>query len=1038
VKKILILIGIFCALKSNAQDCFLTFSGTGSSSTVSSVKVENLTSGTSLVMGGNDILHLTSITTGFNSIKNDPLSKIKIYPNPMTDYTTVQIYPPFASEAVLTILNITGNPAATCQYYFDNSRQDFRLSGLKAGLYLINVAGSNYQFSGKLVSTGEANGQITIEKVNSIAQLVERKAAEEKVSKGVQATVAMLYTPGDRLKFTGTSGNYSTVWIDIPTSDKTIAFDFVPCVDGDNNNYSVVEIGTQVWMAENLKTTRIRNGDLIETTTSATKNLLTEVMPVYQWAYGGNENNVLAFGRLYTWHTLAGNSICPMGWHVPTDADWETLTDYLGGLSLSGGKLKDVGNIHWNTPNTGATNETGYTALPGGYRFSTGGFAGLGNDGIWWSLTEDDLNEVWAQGISANSRDVYKSNNSKRFGYSVRCLKGEVQLLPVLNTKTVNSITLNTAISGGNVRSDGGAPITARGVCWSTSPNPTIGNNKSLNGTGSGSFTSPMTGLTANTSYYVRAYATNNIGTAYGNEVFLKTYTGTVTDIDGNVYNTVTMGSQVWLVENLKTTRYRNGDIIGTTTPATLDISGESTPKYQWAYDGNESNVDTYGRLYTGYALIDNRYVCPIGCHVPSYDDWEILFRNGDEYGGSGRSLVKSLAATSDWNTIEIPGTIGYDLTSNNSTGFTALPAGRRDNNTFRSIGHSAWWWSLGHILYPEDDNRVRIDYNNDNPETDNGSNFEGLSVRCLLGEVQLLPVLTTTAVRSITSTSVISGGNVTSDGGATVLYRGICWSTSPNPTIRNSKTIDGTGTGIFTSSITGLTANTTYYVRAYAINSGGAAYGNDLIFKTYAQTVTDIDGNIYNTVTIGTQLWMAENLKATEFNDGTPIPYITSWSIWIDLMTPAYCWYNNDAGSYKVIYGALYNWYVVDATSNGGKNVCPADWHVPTDVEWTTLTDYLGGENVAGGKLKEAGTTHWLSPNTGANNETGFGAIPSSRRTVNGSFPPTIGEEGYWWSCSKEDGTCLGRYMRYDDSKVHRGTINRSFGVSVRCLRSN
>ena len=133
--------------------------------------------------------------------------------------------------------------------------------------------------------------------------------------------------------------------------------------------------------------------------------------------------------------------------------------------------------------------------------------------------------------------------------------------------------------------------------------------------------------------------------------------------------------------------------------------------------------------------------------------------------------------------------------------------------------------------------------------------------------------------------------------------------------------------------------------------------------------TATDIDGNVYHTVTIGTQIWMVENLKTTRYNDGSPIPFVTDSSSWSNLTTPGYCWYNNDTTN-KNTYGALYNWFAV----NTGK-LAPTGWHVPTDDEWTTLTTYLGGESIAGGKLKETGTTHWRTPNAGATNEIGFTA---------------------------------------------------------------
>jgi uncharacterized protein (TIGR02145 family) len=198
---------------------------------------------------------------------------------------------------------------------------------------------------------------------------------------------------------------------------------------------------------------------------------------------------------------------------------------------------------------------------------------------------------------------------------------------------------------------------------------------------------------------------------------------------------------------------------------------------------------------------------------------------------------------------------------------------------------------------------------------------------------------------------------------------------------------------------------------------------------------IRDVDGNIYTSVTIGNQVWMVENQKTTKYNDGTSIPLVTVDAAWEALSTPGYCWYNNDNIN-KSTYGALYNWFVVDAASNGGKNVCPRGWHVPTDAEWTTLTTYLGGEDVAGGKLKETGTTHWLSPNTGATNERGFTALPSGYRYSNGAFF-AIGYNGYWWSSTEYSATyvCF-RGMYYYASNVYRDNFDKQYGFTVRCLR--
>jgi uncharacterized protein (TIGR02145 family) len=298
----------------------------------------------------------------------------------------------------------------------------------------------------------------------------------------------------------------------------------------------------------------------------------------------------------------------------------------------------------------------------------------------------------------------------------------------------------------------------------------------------------------------------------------------------------------------------------------------------------------------------------------------------------------------------------------------------------------------------------------------------------------QNVPVLSTTEVTEITANTATSGGNLTDDGGTTVTARGVCWSTNQNPTIADSKTTDGTGAGSFTSNITGLTAGTIYYVRAYATNSAGTGYGSAMSFTTQGGTtgtVTDIDGNVYNTVTIGTQVWMVENLKTTKYRDGTSIPNVTDNISWSNLTTGAYCDYSNTPSN-SATYGKLYNWYA----ATNAHNIAPTGWHVPTDADWTTLTTYLGGEGVAGGKLKETGTTHWQSPNIGATNETGFTALPGGIRNYNGSFD-YIGSHGYWWSATESGAASAWlRFMGFSYSYVFSYGANKELGFSVRCVR--
>jgi uncharacterized protein (TIGR02145 family) len=235
------------------------------------------------------------------------------------------------------------------------------------------------------------------------------------------------------------------------------------------------------------------------------------------------------------------------------------------------------------------------------------------------------------------------------------------------------------------------------------------------------------------------------------------------------------------------------------------------------------------------------------------------------------------------------------------------------------------------------------------------------------------------------------------------------------------------------------LEINTEYYIRAYATNSFGTSYGNEITCTLWLNQpgpqVTDADGNIYNSIKIGNQIWMKENLGTTHYRDGiSAIPLVTTDEAWDNLSTPGYCWYNNDE-DFKSIYGALYNWQTV-----GTGNLCPTGWHVPTDAEWTTLTTYLGGEMVAGGKLKETGTTHWNSPNAGATNQSGFTALPGGMRSGGGTggMFRIMGMYSNWWTSTEKNGGAVGRGISETEFNVFSFSSFMGNGCSIRCLKDN
>ncbi len=195
--------------------------------------------------------------------------------------------------------------------------------------------------------------------------------------------------------------------------------------------------------------------------------------------------------------------------------------------------------------------------------------------------------------------------------------------------------------------------------------------------------------------------------------------------------------------------------------------------------------------------------------------------------------------------------------------------------------------------------------------------------------------------------------------------------------------------------------------------------------------TVTDYDGNVYHYVTIGTQVWMVENLKVTHYRNGDSIPNVPDDTQWSALTTGAYSDYENTASNSSV-YGRLYNWFVV----SDSRNICPAGWHIPSVTEFNTLISYLGGTSAAGGKLKETGTAHWLSPNTAATNETGFTALPGGTRNNSGSFSNAY-NHGYWWTGTEMDPTNAWSYnINYNHPDIYNTYDLKPTGFSIRCIK--
>lgn len=453
MKKLLILVVILYALRINAQDYHISFAGSGGSTVVTSVKVENLTQSTNLTINGSDVLHLKGVITGVETVKNEETGKIYIYPNPMKDYSRIQFVLPETNQTIITLYDLSGRVIVQTRDLLPKGKHSYRIQGVEEGMYFISISSGRSYFSGSLISSGShiLNAKIAYE--NAENETVSKEKQSD--SKGTNAETIMQYTTGDRLKFTGTSGIYTTIVMDIPLSDKTITFNFISCTDFDNYNYPVVQIGTQMWMAENLKTTHYADGTSIPLVTGgANWSALTVLSKAYCW----NNDDLLnkdTYGALYTWaaamngaasstHMPSGvQGVCPTGWNLPSSADWLKLEEYLvlNGYNFDGTTIAPnrigkalatasgwvVSNMYLgsigNTNYPSIRNATGFSALPGGMRFSVGSFLLVGKHAYWWTATEYDATNAYERFTNSDYVHLAIDNYSKVSGYSVRCVK---------------------------------------------------------------------------------------------------------------------------------------------------------------------------------------------------------------------------------------------------------------------------------------------------------------------------------------------------------------------------------------------------------------------------------------------------------------------------------------------------------------------------------------------------------------------------------------------------------------------------------------
>jgi len=300
-------------------------------------------------------------------------------------------------------------------------------------------------------------------------------------------------------------------------------------------------------------------------------------------------------------------------------------------------------------------------------------------------------------------------------------------------------------------------------------------------------------------------------------------------------------------------------------------------------------------------------------------------------------------------------------------------------------------------------------------------------------GYLELTSIQTNSAT-SIGTTTAVCGGNVKSKFNSVIDERGICWNTSGNPTLADDKIAVGAGEGIFESILRGLFSNTKYYYRAYTVCNEAVQYGNQLDFTTGIEIgnfVDSRDDKTYSWVKIGTQVWMADNLNVARFRNGDLIPEAKSEDEWkrkAGNQKPAWCYYNNDPANGER-YGRLYNWYAV----TDPRGLAPEGWHIPDDAEWLLLTGFLGGENLAGDKLKSSGG--WIDRGN-ERNQSGFNGLAAGYRHYSGKFGD-IENDADWWTSTDYSPTNARRYhLSNEFDSSHRGEGSKELGLSVRCIK--
>jgi hypothetical protein len=1004
-----------------------------------SIQIQNLTQPGDTTLFAPDTVLLLDYIIGLPDNPDAGKSSFSVspnYPNPSVDgKTSIDVFIPVKETVTIRIADFSGRQVVNYVNTLDAGTHHFTFYAGKEKCYVLWVVCSGETRSVKIMNSG--NGGQAGEKL--VYQGIDEASIPLKSQNKLNG---FTFSLGDQLQYTAYAEGYQeNIMIDIPETSETYTFEMALSVFTCGSSITINHVTGEVAPVNKTVTYgTVNNIPGEETKCWITSNLgadhqatavsdATEASAGWYWQFNRKQGykhtgtvrtpNTPWIGLIdedFDWQ--AANDPCAIelgdGWRIPTNTEWTNVD--------ASGNWTD-----WNGPWNSALK----MHVAGSLTSYNGSLESRGSDGIYWSSMQGDAIYGWFLVFSYDGSSV--GSYYKAYGQTLRCIREPgTAALPTVITAGITGITPTSANGGGEVTNDGGASVTVRGVCWSATQNPTIADSHTSDGTGTGVFVSNLTALTPNTPYYVRAYATNSVGTAYGNEVTFTTLSAgftcgssiTINHVTGEVApvnKTVTYGTvtnipgeptKCWITSNLGADHQATA--VSDATEASAGWYWQFNRKQGYKHTGTVRTPNT-----TWITSIDEDFdwqaandPCALelgsGWRLPTLIEWDNVYAGGNwnNWNGPWNSALKMHAA----------GGLGSNdgfLYNRGSIGdYWSSKQGGINLGFYLCFGNTYSYW--------------QEDYK-----------ASAKPLRCLREpNTAVLPTVTTAGITSITPSSATGGGEVTNDGGASVTARGVCWSILPNPTTADSFTFDDWGTGAFVSTLTDLIPGTPYYVRSYATNFIGTAYGNEVTFTTLpfsftcgtSITINHVAGvvaPVNKTVTYGTianipgapsKCWITSNLgadhQATAKNDATEPSAGWYWQFnrkqgykhtgtvrtpntpWISLIDEDYDWQaSNDPCALELGSG----------------------WRIPTNTEWTNVdaagnwTDWNGPWN-SDLKMHAAGSL-------------GSGGALSGR----GSF-------GHYWSSTQASATYGYRLLFYNSSSS-TDQYDKDRGFSLRCL---